>query len=156
MKTWMIVKREDLSILDSYEADVKDDTSANRSWLHAEPVCAHVELPDGEDKDYVSASLDGEEVALSADQAKIDAKVQVDRERQLALMRQMREPKLVVADHMVNDLVTGDRTDTADVQAYRNSLKDITNTFKDEQGAAKDTIDSLEADLSNLTWPTKP
>ena len=170
MKTWMIVKKEDLSIQGSYEADVKDDSSANRSWLHAEPVCMHLELSEGLDKDCVSAVLvpesgvEGEEgyvaehYAMQLDQSKADDKEQEGRDAKLALMRSQRAEKMVEVDHMVNDLVVGDRADTAAVQTYRNELKDLTDAFKDDQddNKGKDTLDSLAEDLSDLTWPTKP
>jgi hypothetical protein len=169
MKTFVIVKREDLSIQDSYDAEVKDDSSANRSWLVAEPVCMHLEMPEGLDKDCLSASLvaesgtPGEEdhvpehYAVAEDAGKVAAKVQSGRDSKLAKMRADRMPKMVEADVMVNDLVTGDRVDTAAVQLYRNQLKDITDTFKDtDPMVGTDALDSLEEDLSDLMWPTKP
>lgn len=43
--------------LGSYESDFKDDTSANRSWLMAEPMASHFELPEGLDEDCVELVL---------------------------------------------------------------------------------------------------
>jgi hypothetical protein len=39
--------------LGSYEAEVKDDSSTNRSWLLAEPQASHFELPEGMDEETV-------------------------------------------------------------------------------------------------------
>jgi hypothetical protein len=38
----------------SYEADAKDDSSKNRSYLMSEPMASHFELPEGMDEDCVS------------------------------------------------------------------------------------------------------
>lgn len=37
--------------LGSYEADAKDDSSAKRSYLLAEPMASHFEMPEGADED---------------------------------------------------------------------------------------------------------
>jgi len=74
MKTFVIVKKDDLSIKGSYVADVKDDTSSNRSYLLAEPFCTSVEVPEGLVLDEVSASLSGDAIVLAVDPAKVAAK----------------------------------------------------------------------------------
>jgi hypothetical protein len=82
---------------------------------------------------------------------------QNNRNAKLALMRKQRTPKLAECDNMVNDLVTGDRTDTAAVQTYRNDLKNITNTYKDtDPNVGTSALDSFADDLNDFTWPTKP
>lgn len=56
MAKFLIYKREGEELgekLGSYEASEKDDTSANRSWLQAEPMAFHIELPEGMDADCV-------------------------------------------------------------------------------------------------------
>jgi hypothetical protein len=40
-----IVKRDNLEIIGTYESDFKDDSSARRSHLAAEPFCKHIEVP---------------------------------------------------------------------------------------------------------------
>jgi hypothetical protein len=170
MKTWIIVKKEDLTVQGSYEAMAKDDSSANRSYLVAEPICAHVEMPEGLDKDCLrgvmvpESGTPGEEdyveahMSVEEDPAKVEEKLQRDRDMKLAMMRQMRDEKMLEVDVMVNELTLGDRTDTAAVQLYRSQLKGITDNYKDEQDDMKgtDALDALEADLSDLMWPTAP
>jgi hypothetical protein len=57
MKKFLIFKKlEDGSYaekLGSYESEFKDDSSANRSYLMAEPMASHFELPEGLDEDCV-------------------------------------------------------------------------------------------------------
>lgn len=56
MAKFLIYKREGEELgakLGSYEASQKDDTSANRSWLMAEPMAFHIELPEEMDEDCV-------------------------------------------------------------------------------------------------------
>jgi hypothetical protein len=43
--------------LGSYESEFKDDTSANRSYLMAEPMASHFELPEELDEDIVKLVL---------------------------------------------------------------------------------------------------
>jgi hypothetical protein len=72
-------------------------------------------------------------------------------------MRKQRQPKLAECDNMVNDLVTGDRTDTSAIQTYRNDLKNITNSYKDtDPNVGTSALDSFADDLNDFTWPTKP
>lgn len=74
MKTFIIVKRDDLTIQGYYQAETKDDTSANRSQLHAEPVCVHIELAAGLTVDTVMATSVDDVISLSEDSAKVAAK----------------------------------------------------------------------------------
>ena len=152
MATWIIVKKEDNSIQGRYVADQKDDTTANRSWLQAEPVCMHLQMPAELDPDCVKC----ENNAIVEDTVKTAAKLQAQREAKLSLMRKMRDEKLLDVDVMVNELALGERSDTSAIATYRTALKNITNDYKDVNGAADSTCDSLEADLSDLTWPTAP
>lgn len=147
MKT-AIVKLEDMSIASTYHGEARQHEYGG-PWARPD-MYAHVEWDETVLGQHVVAQDDGEGgVELVKD-------VQKDREAKLALMRMMREPKLKEADLMINDLVVGDRDDHAAVQLYRNQLKGITDSYKDEQGAATDALDSLESDLSDLAWPAKP
>lgn len=61
MKKFLIFKKlEDGSYGDkmgSYESEFKDDSSARRSYLMAEPMASHFELPEGMDEDCVELVL---------------------------------------------------------------------------------------------------
>lgn len=128
MKTWIIVRKEDLKVMGSYVSDSKDDSSANRSHLLAEPKCAHVEMPEGADKDCLTASMsvekwtkEGEadildqanlpldwqiegwthvpsQVVVAEDQAKVDEKLQQSRNSKLSMLRMLRDKKIEEAD----------------------------------------------------------
>lgn len=74
MKTFLIVHRETMKVISHYQAEEKDDTSANRSYLQAEPICAHVELPAGVDVDVATAEMLGDEINIYADPAKLAEK----------------------------------------------------------------------------------
>lgn len=152
MATWIIVKKEDLSIQGSYVASEKDDTSNNRSWLHAEPICMHLEMPAELDIECIKCE-DGE---IVEDEAKSAAKLQSQREAKLSLMRSQRDAKLSDVDIMVNELALGERSDTAAIAAYRTALKEITDDYKEVGGEASAACDDLEADLSDLVWPEAP
>lgn len=129
MKTWIIVRKEDLKIMGSYEAAQKDDSSANRSYLAAEPICAHVEMPEGLDKDCLVASVstekwvkDGEaditdagslpldwqiegwthvpsQHVVSESQDLLDEKAQQARNAKLVVLRSLRDQKIEHADN---------------------------------------------------------
>lgn len=79
MKTFLIFKREgDLlgTKLGQYQAEQKDDTSANRSYLAAEPMAKHIELPEGLDADCVIVQEVEGEFVLVEDEALVAAKAQ--------------------------------------------------------------------------------
>lgn len=133
MKTWIIVKKEDLSVQGSYLAEEKDDTSANRSWLHAEPVCMHLEMPEGLDKDCVKCEND----AIVADQAKLDAK---EAGKWLSL-RAQRDAKLAQCDWTQMPDSPLDAQVKADYADYRQALRDL----------PENTVDPL-----NPSWPAQP
>lgn len=68
--------------LGSYESDFKDDTSANRSYLHAEPMASHFELPEGMDEDCVELVKVGESFELQETAEKIAEKQQKEEKAQ--------------------------------------------------------------------------
>lgn len=152
MAKFIIVRRDDLSIQGSYDADVKDDTSANRSWLHAEPVCMHLEMPEGLDPECIKCEND----EIVEDAEKVADKLQAQREAKLSLMRSQRDVKLKEVDIMINELALAERSDSAAIAAYRTALKAITDDYKEQDGSASADCDALEADLSDLVWPTAP
>lgn len=60
MKKFLIFKKTEDGYgekMGSYESEHKDDTSANRSYLMAEPMASHFELPEGMDEDCVELVL---------------------------------------------------------------------------------------------------
>lgn len=73
MKTFVIVQKDTLVILNSYQSEFKDDSSANRSHLMAEPICSHLELPEDMSVETVSAELVDGEIVLFTDAAKVQA-----------------------------------------------------------------------------------
>lgn len=148
MATWIIIKREDNSIQGSYQADQKDDSSANRSWLFAEPICLHVELPEGLDPECVK--YENEE--LVEDLAAAATKLTASREAKLEELRRLREPKLTRVDQLVNiaflnSWLAAEKTELKD---YRTALLDATEPYK----ADPTLLDAL--DLSTFPWPTEP
>lgn len=148
MKT-AIVKKSDNSIASHYDGPAKQSKYGG-PWGKASEY-AHVEY-EATLGPYIKAQDDGE------GGIEIIANVQPGRDAKLALMREMREPKLKEVDLMINDLVMGDREDTEAVQLYRNQLKNITDNYKDEEDSSQgtDALDNLELDLSDLNWPSKP
>lgn len=101
------------------------------------------------------AGLD-ENLAVIEDAGLVASKLQAEREAKLSLMRSMRDEKLKEVDIMINELALAERSDSAAIAAYRTALKEITDDYKDGNGDADSTCDALEADLSDLTWPTAP
>jgi len=133
MSTWIIVKKDDLSIQGSYQAVEKDDSSANRSWLHAEPVCMHLEMPAELDKDCVKC----ENGVIVADQDKLDAK----EARKWAQLRAERDSRLAQCDWTQIPDSPLDAQAKADYADYRQALRDL----------PENTVDPL-----NPSWPTEP
>lgn len=101
------------------------------------------------------AGLD-ENLAVIEDAGLVASKLQAEREAKLSLMRSKRDEKLKEVDIMINELALAERSDSAAIAAYRTALKAITDDYKDGNGDADSTCDALEADLSDLTWPTAP
>lgn len=154
MKT-AIVMLNDLSIATKYDGEPSQGKYGGE-WGWASHS-SHVQVPEGMDHECVKAELDEDGVVqLVEDQDMVAAKVQRGRDNKLAKMKEMRKPKLAEVDIMVNELALGDRSDAGAIQLYRNQLRDITDSFKDNEGAATAAIDSLEEDLSDLVWPGKP
>ena len=134
---WIIVNKESLQIMGSYEAEQKDDSSANRSWLLAEPVCKHLEL--GElDEETCEAWMDGEEMKLRHSEAKEDEQIA----KAWALLRAVRDQKLLETDkYMLSDYPISSGNKTA-MEVYRNALRDLPSQVTDPRDA--------------VTWPVMP
>lgn len=153
MANYKLVKIDDLSIVTSYEAS--EPKKFGGPWGNPQ-IHKTVAVPENMDADCVEAVLVDGEIELQESQALIDAKAQSARERKLDLLRALREDKLKEMDHMAVDVALGTRTDGSDVATYKSDLLAITNPYKDENGNADSTIDLLQDDLSDLTWPVKP
>jgi hypothetical protein len=135
---WIIVNKETLQIMGSYEAEVKDDSSAKRSWLLAEPVCKHVELPGGLEEELSEAALVDGEIVLQFSSAKEDAQIA----RAWSALRTQRDALLAETDkYMLTDYPISSGNKTA-METYRNALRDLPSQVTDP----RDTV----------TWPTKP
>lgn len=135
---WIIVNKESLQIMGSYEAEQKDDSSANRSWLLAEPVCKHLELPVGLEAELVEAVLQNDEIVLQHSNAKEDAQIA----SAWASLRSQRDQKLAETDkYMLPDYPISAGNKTA-METYRNALRDLPSQVTDPRDA--------------VTWPTIP
>lgn len=135
---YVIVNKESLQIMGSYEADAKDDSSANRSWLLAEPVCKHLELPEELDLETCEAWMDGEEMKLRHSEAKEDAQIQ----KAWNTLRAVRDQKLLETDkYMLSDYPISAGNKTA-MEVYRNALRDLPSQVSDPR--------------DEVTWPTMP
>lgn len=138
MKTFIIVKKDDLAILGNYQALAKDDSSANRSWLHAEPICKHIELPQGLNKDTCEAYLDQGDLKLRLSSTKEAAQLQ----QAWTALRSERDGKLAATDkYMVSDYPISAGNKTL-MEAYREALRDLPSQITDPR--------------STITWPVKP
>lgn len=107
---------------------------------------AHVLIPNWEDGEYLVTNSDGN-FSVHLDMSKI-------RENKLKQLRVLRNSLLKEVDIMTIDLFYETRSDKAAVSIYRESLKNITDTFKDSLGNPTEAIDSL--DLNTFTFPQKP
>ena len=134
---WMIVNKESLQIMGSYEAEQKDDSSANRSWLLAEPVCKHLELGELEEE-TCEAFMDGDELKLRHSEAKEDMQI----EKAWDKLRAERDAKLNATDkYMLSDYPISAGNKTA-MENYRNALRDLPSNTSDPR-------DEIE-------WPEMP
>jgi hypothetical protein len=161
---FVIINKQSLEIMGHYEADAKDDSSANRSWLLAEPVCAHLEMPEGLDLDCLKAvqveeSFDPEtqliipaHLAVQEDAAKIAAKLAASREAKLGALRALRAPKLARVDQLVNIAFLNSWTagEKAELKDHRAALLNITEPYK----ADASLLDDL--DIEAIEWPEEP
>jgi hypothetical protein len=181
MKTFLIFKKLENNTygekMSSYQAEQKDDTSANRSYLLAEPMASHFELPENMDEDCVdliwqeaiegveAQGIEGEEdyvPAIPAQEAKYilvenPDKVLAKRQRKansnLDSIRMRRQPLLVAADHEINTM-EDDGLDATAMRAYRKALRECTNDLKKVSGEAKLSLENMDA--SSFEFPSKP
>jgi hypothetical protein len=156
MKQIILKRNEDGSVsstkLGSYEG-AKDDTSAKRSHLLAEPQAAHFKLPEGMDEDCVEpVEVDGV-VSLQENADKVLAKRQSKAQSNLDAIRALRQPLLDEADHEINTM-EDDGVDASAMRAYRKALRECTESLKKVDGEAKLSCESLIP--SEFVFPTKP
>lgn len=178
MKHIIYKRNEDGSVsstkMGSYEGP-KDDSSANRSYLQAEPMAAHLELPEGMDEDCVepvevaeqvipASGVEGEEgyvaeqvipahIELQENADKVLAKRQAKANANLDAIRDLREPLLAEADHEINTM-EDDSVDATAMRAYRKALRECTDSLKKVNGDAKLSCENLVP--SEFVFPTKP
>jgi vacuolar-type H+-ATPase subunit H len=173
MKTFIIIKKDDLSIQDSYEAEVKNESSANRSHLLAEPRCAHVEMPEGADIDCLVAALvpeSGDEFepdympehyAVEEDSDKVTEKLQNTRNSKLAILRQKRDEAIDDADNELKKHYDDDPNavaTTEDMRNYRIALRNLTDAYRyvSDINKGKVALDAFADDMSDFPMPAKP
>lgn len=128
MAIWIIVRKSDLEILGHYEADVKDDTSNNRSYLHAEPLAAHIELEEEElDPSCLKCEMEEDEMILSEDEDKVAAK----EARIWAAIRADRDSRLLASDKYVLPDYPISPGDLQLIKDYRQELRDLPEELED-------------------------
>jgi hypothetical protein len=156
MKHIILKRNQDGSVssekMGSYEGP-KDDSSRNRSYLMAEPLAAHLELPEGMDEDCVEpVEVDGV-VSLQENADKVLAKRQAKANANLDAIRALREPLLASADHEINTM-EDDGIDATAMRAYRKQLRECTDSLKKVSGSAKLSCENLVP--SEFEFPSKP
>jgi len=152
--------------LGSYEADAKDDSSTNRSYLMAEPLASHFELPEGMDEECVSLVFmpevlpedasdeiwtNGEKTVLNERLVRIK-KQRVANEK-LEQIRQLREPLLKEADIKINKAEDKGLSSLV-LREYREALRNCTEDLKQENGQAK--LECEHIDVNEFKFPSKP
>lgn len=78
---------------------------------------------------------------------------QHEREYKLNRLRAFRNHLLDIADKKIF-ILEDSLQDTTSWRAYRQTLRDITNPYKDENGDANSSIESLI--LNEFSWPVEP
>ena len=136
---YMIIDRVTLGIIGTYEADAKDDSDKNRSWLAAEPLAVHLVLPEGIHEDLCEAILDenGEiklQLSLSREKNQID--------NAWEHLRQERNILLSESDRFYMPDFPIDQFSLEKIEKYRKSLRDLPSKVKDPR--------------SFSDWPLKP
>jgi ElaB/YqjD/DUF883 family membrane-anchored ribosome-binding protein len=139
--------------MDSYEADAKDDSSKNRSYLVSEPQASHFELPEGMDEECVALEEAEGVFSLVEKEELILAKKQKKANDNLNEIRSLREPLLKEADIEIFKL-EDDGVDSSDMRAYRKSLRECTDDLKELNGEAKLSCENLVP--SEFVFPVKP
>lgn len=135
---FIIVDKTSLEIVGSYEADQKDDTSANRSWLAAEPICKHLELPEGLLEDECEAALDEQgEMKLQHSSVKMQQKEAMAWD----LLRSRRDALIQETDKYLLPDFPIDAEKVEEIEAYRQALRDLPQKTKKP---------------AKVKWPVKP
>lgn len=159
MKTFKIIKKDDLSIVSSYEDE--DMQVYGGPWGNKD-LHIQVEVPAELDADCVKAAVEADEegvdqIVIVEDTDKKAAKDQEAREVKLQKIRDARDEKLKEMDHMAVDVALGSRADAVDVAAYKAALLAVTDSLKSKSsGKALMAIDSIADDISDVVWPVKP
>lgn len=135
---YIIVNKESLEIKGSYEAPAKDDSSANRSWLAAEPVCKHLELPQNLEAELVEAVLVDGEITLQHSSAKEDAQIA----QAWNTLRYKRDSLLQGTDKfMLSDFPISEGLRSL-IETYRSDLRNLPSQVSDPR--------------EEVIWPVKP
>lgn len=133
MKTWMIVRKEDLAILGSYMAEEKDETSNNRSHLLAQPHCMHMELPEGVEAKYAKCEMvEGEATILHSEEKEL-----AEVEQAWSMLRAQRDQKLAETDKYVLTDYPISAENLQAIKDYRNDLRDLPSSVVDPRQAVQ-------------------
>jgi len=87
MKTFVMVNKEELVVRGYYIAEEKDDVNPGRSVSDTEPICVHLELPEGLSADCVKAVLIEDVITLVGDSEKVAAKAEAAKAQQVAALK---------------------------------------------------------------------
>jgi len=115
--------------------DENGDAYLDPSYLHVDEVQAASAVP----AHYRLKKVSGADQAI--------------RQVIMSKLSSKRNPLLAEADIEINKLVDNGQ-DASDWRAYRQSLRDITEPYKKQNGDWKAEVESL--DIDNFTFPTKP
>jgi len=150
MKTWIIVRKEDLEVLGSYESEEKRDSSAHGNYTHVEPIACHVDAKlidarwaKAEMQDIMEEDVKvGEEVVIVEDSDKRDAVEDTELAQAWDNLRRDRDERLKETDHtMLSDYPMTEQ-DKTDMEDYRQALRDFPSSVTDPR--------------DEYTLPTKP
>lgn len=182
MKTTVIVERATGKIKSHYEGDARQSSYGGK-WGNREESF-HAELPEGksyQDIQFEEVVLgDGqveEDITFDVkheytemmqsekkvsyykmiDNIKSEEELNADRLLKISLIRSERDTLLVEADHEMFK-VEDASGDTSSIRSYRTDLRDITNSYKDYETVPSHAtaLDSINKDLGDFIWPTKP
>lgn len=138
MKTFIIVNKESLEIMGSYQAMTKEDSTATRSWLEAEPMCKHIEMPNGLQAKYLMAEMQEDKIVLAHSSEKETA----DLEQAWDMLRSERNRRLTESDFsMLEDIPFNQQTKQLWAN-YRQALRELPEEVADPR--------------QEVQWPAKP
>jgi hypothetical protein len=129
-----IVVIESLTIPFIYEAEEPQQGNWSGEWGNA-LIAAHVKVPEGLDPQCLMAVKDGDQITLTEDPAKVQAKL----DAQWTSVRAQQRQKLYESDWTCS-VTDYEVPNKAEWVQYRAQLRDVT----------------LQSDPFNIVWPQRP